>query len=540
MLDLVNDAFRRVLPESLDACMNELGSYGDAHAERGEDNNSENNSLEDIKAKKLWDDATQPLYPSCGVEEKKLSVIVGLVGLKSTHNWSNNSFDELRKTLKRVLPSVFSTMASRQAEGGSGSQQAEVGVDLDKLVESMDPGSLQVVMYLDNRKLRMLKIFVLFDEDGRPVGDKAAEYSSHLGEYSRAHASIAHHRWKNVSDDDKTLIWKRIFEEYDLSGTTKEKVMAKANEYWRKYKSSSLRKVYDKYRTDEERKRHCPGAVRKEDWEKFVDNESTEAAKSRRVNGKLSRQAAIARQRSGRKGSARIAHELKLKNSNVPVTRTDVYVVLHTNSDDTCPTQEHSDQVESIKEIVASNPARTTLDLDHDPVAQVLGRDTKGRFRGLGAGVSRRGLDASALAKNQLKMQKEMTSTLIGEVQDLKLLCGELQKDVAMMKSGQGSNVPFSPCSGSSQLNRMGPAPQGFPPDLRSASCKLYSMRREHVANGRAIIGEEVGGEVIETYDVILDSVLVPHAQSTNRATLGEEEIGSIVDWPKALTVFDH
>ncbi|KAF9588153.1 hypothetical protein IFM89_007842 [Coptis chinensis] len=481
MLDLVNDAFRSVLPESFDACMNELGSHGDTHAERGEDNNSENNSREDIKAKKLRDDATQPLYPSCGLEETKLSVIVEL-------------------------------SASGNVSGQSETANAEP----------------------------RQKNFVLFDEDGRPVGDKATEYSSHLGEYSRVHASIAHHRWKNVSDDDKILIWKRISEEYDLSGTMKEKVMAKANEYWRKYKSSSLRKVYDKYRTDEERKRHCPGAVRKEDWEKFVDNKSTEAAKSRRVNGKLSRQAAIARQRSGRKGSARIAHELKLKNPNVPVTRTDVYVVLHTNSDGTCPTQEHSDQVESIKEIVASNPASTTLDLDHDPVAQVLGRDTKGRFRGLAPGVSRRGLDASAPAKNQLKMQKEMTSTLIGEVQDLKLLCGELQKDVTMMKSGQGSNVPFSPCSGSSQLNRMGPAPQGFPPGLRSASCKLYSMRHEHVANGRAIIGEEVGGEVIETYDVILDSVLVPHAQSTNRATLGEEEIRSIVDWPKALTVFDH
>ncbi|KAF9589401.1 hypothetical protein IFM89_023677 [Coptis chinensis] len=301
MLDLVNDAFRRVLPESLDACMNELGSHGDTHTERGEDNNSKNNSREDIKAKKLRDDVTQPRYPSCGVEETKLSVIVELVGLKSTHNWSNNSFDELLKTLKSVLPSVFSTMASRQAEGGSGFQQAEGG-----------SGSRQTNGengYGQSAGEPRQKIFVLFDEDGRPVGDKAAEYSSHLGEYSRAHASIAHHRWKNVSDDDKTLIWKRIYEEYDLSGTTKEKVMAKANEYWRKYKSSSLRKVYDKYRTDEERKRHCPGAIRKEDWEKFVDNESTEAAKSCRVNGKLSRQAAIARQRSGRKGSARIAHE---------------------------------------------------------------------------------------------------------------------------------------------------------------------------------------------------------------------------------------
>ncbi|KAF9606696.1 hypothetical protein IFM89_027740 [Coptis chinensis] len=439
MLDLVNDAFKCFAREPR-SCMNELGSHGDTHAEHGEDNNSENNSREDIKAKKLRDDATQPLYPSCGVEETKLSVIVELVGLKSTHNWSNNSFDELLKTLKRVLPSGgsgshkrarknfldddngcsseqlsgkrarkyhsyeqnhpskkrgtkgeiswesdgFYSLAEEQHNGirtkrtvgvdldkprvGVDLDKLRVGVDLDKLMERMDPvcgwwcihGQSELQIFEPRQK-----IFVLFDEDGRPVGDKAAEYSSHLGEYSRAHASIAHHRWKN--------------EEYNLSGTTKEKVMAKANEYWRKYKSSSLRKVYDKYRTDEERKRHCPGAVRKEDWEKFVDNESIEAAKSRRVNGKLSRQAAIARQRSGRKGSARIAHEL-----------------------------------ESIKEIVASNPASTMLDLDHDPVAQVLGRDTKGRFRGLGAGVSRRGLDASAPAKNQLKMQKEMTSTLMG------------------------------------------------------------------------------------------------------------------------------
>ncbi|KAF9614207.1 hypothetical protein IFM89_015715 [Coptis chinensis] len=56
------------------------------------------------------------------------------------------------------------------------------------------------------------------------------------------------------------------------------------------------------------------------------------------------------------------------------------------------------------------------LDMDHDPVAQLLGHYTKTRFLGLGSGVSRRGLEASALATNQLKMQKEMTSALVGEV----------------------------------------------------------------------------------------------------------------------------
>ncbi|KAF9614336.1 hypothetical protein IFM89_018089 [Coptis chinensis] len=393
-----------------------------------------------------------------------------------------------------MLLLVFSTMTSRQFEGGIGSRQFEGG-NVSRQSEGGN-GSGQ-------------------SEGGNGSGQSETEAVN-------------------------TVILLVFEDEYDLSGTTKEKVLAKANEYWRKYKSSTHRKVYDKYRTDEERKRHCPNSVRKEDWEKFVDNESTEEAKARRVNGKCSREAAVAQQRSGRKGSARIAHELKEKNPNTLVTKTHVYVALHTTSNGTCPTQEHSDKMVHIKEITANTPSSTMLDMDHDPVAQVMGRDTKGRYRGLGSGVSRKGLEASAPAKNQLKIQKEITSALTGEVHDLKLVVGELQKDVAMMKSGQGSNAAFSPGSSSSQLNRIGPTPQGFPSELRSPSCKLYSMRRGHVANGRAIIGEEAGGDLIESYDVILDSVLVPHAQSTNRTTLGEEDIGSVIDWPKALTVFDR
>ncbi|KAF9591627.1 hypothetical protein IFM89_004856 [Coptis chinensis] len=53
-----------------------------------------------------------------------------------------------------------------------------------------------------------------------------------------------------------------------------------------------------------------PVSTHYESTEKFVDDESTEEAKTRRVNGKRSREAAVAQQRSGRKGSARIAHEL--------------------------------------------------------------------------------------------------------------------------------------------------------------------------------------------------------------------------------------
>ncbi|KAF9588476.1 hypothetical protein IFM89_010502 [Coptis chinensis] len=77
MPDLVNDTFGHIHLEDLDACMNELNSHDNLSTNHEEeDDHAQNNSREDMKAKKLRDDAIQPLYPSCSIEDTKLSVIV--------------------------------------------------------------------------------------------------------------------------------------------------------------------------------------------------------------------------------------------------------------------------------------------------------------------------------------------------------------------------------------------------------------------------------------------------------------------------------
>lgn len=69
-------------------------------------------------------------------------------------------------------------------------------------------------------------------------------------------------------------------------------------------------------------------------------------------------------------------------------------------------------------------------------------------------------------------------------------------------------------------------------------------MRGEHVANGRALIGgdppneHDFPAEVVETYDIFLDRVIKPNAASTDKETLGEEPIGSLIQWPKGMVVF--
>ncbi|KAF5195730.1 hypothetical protein FRX31_014683 [Thalictrum thalictroides] len=170
-------------------------------------------------------------------------------------------------------------------------------------------------------------------------------------------------------------------------------------------------KALTKFRSNTRDKNHVEGEA--------IYYEATDDAKAPRIKGKQSRMAAKAQHKSGRKGAARIAYEMEKKYPDIPVIRTRLFMALHTKSDGSCPTQEHSPIVDQIKEIADKDPSSTLLDVDHDPVAQVYGPEVKGRVRACGTGVSKRGIDASALARHQLKRQKQYTSALEDKVSSM-------------------------------------------------------------------------------------------------------------------------
>ena len=105
MVDMVNDVFARIPNEDgveyhmggcAPTCMDETNHEEEVHAQ--------DNSPEGIQYKKLMEDAMQPLYPSCRIDDTKLSVTVELLSMKARHKWSNKSFNELLQLFKRVLP----------------------------------------------------------------------------------------------------------------------------------------------------------------------------------------------------------------------------------------------------------------------------------------------------------------------------------------------------------------------------------------------------------------------------------------------------
>ncbi|KAF9624848.1 hypothetical protein IFM89_015402 [Coptis chinensis] len=206
---------------------------------------------------------------------------------------------------------------------------------------------------------------VEFDYDGQPVGDGSKGFSSLLGGTTKTHCPISYESFKDVPSPTKNIIWSSVVD--------------------------------------------CPMGVKLEEWEKFVDNESKPSRKLMRAKGKAAKEAVKALHTSGRRGAARTVHDMKSKNPNVKVTRTDSYMAIHTHKDGSFIAPE---RMERIKAIIEDDPASVNLDLDHDPVAQVCGPDKFGRVLGMSFGISKTALASSTPAKEQLCQQKQQHSML--------------------------------------------------------------------------------------------------------------------------------
>ncbi|KAL5698389.1 hypothetical protein ACHQM5_029436 [Ranunculus cassubicifolius] len=187
---------------------------------------------------------------------------------------------------------------------------------------------------------------------------------------------------------------------------------------------------------------------------------------------------------------------------------------------------------------VVANPSSTLLDLDNDPVAEVCGVDNNGRVRGFPTGICKRGHLASAPARNQLQIQRQVVSNVLEQVTAMRSQLEKHESLISRLTSTGGSNMTCG--VGPSNMDIRQEFDDGYRPIVEK-SCSLYSLRGEHVASGRAITGGPANEqESFEFYEVILDIVFVLSAPSTNMTTLGDEDIGSSIKWPKYFTRFTN
>ncbi|KAF9597180.1 hypothetical protein IFM89_016321 [Coptis chinensis] len=340
----------------------------------------------------------------------------------------------------------------------------------------------------------LVRIEVQFNGDGKAIGPNAAKYASRLGKLTRQHCPPQYSEWTLVPEEAIDFLWKGILSWFDVPVEYRSQQPHKANNLWRNWKTT-LRKHCDKYDTVLERKRNRKSGVKKEEWDLFVDMESTEHAYLRHERGKENRKTMNNPHTTDRRGSARTVEEMVVNDPANPPSRTDIFVVTHTRKNGTFVSEEVRQKM--INEIVARDPSSKYKDLDHDPVAEVFGKDGRGQVLGLGSGVSKTTLMVAAPYKKKAEEAERSKLELQSQIDDLKqqVIDGkktqmEMQSQVNALLTMQGINP-----GAQMRISTNSPSDQTTDHSLSrrpmvshsGQTCELQSMGGRVVAIGRML-----------------------------------------------------
>ncbi|KAF9612323.1 hypothetical protein IFM89_038926 [Coptis chinensis] len=273
-----------------------------------------------------------------------------------------------------------------------------------------------------------VRIEVQFNVDGKAVGPNAAKYASRLGKLTRQHCPPHYSEWTLVPVEAINLLWNGILSWFDVPKRISANNYTKANNMWRNWKSS-LRKHCDQYDTILERKRNRKSGVKKEEWDLFVDMESTELACLRRERGKENREMMKNPHTTGRRESARTVEEMVANDPTNPPSRTDIFVVTHTRKNGTFVSEEVDKKMIKINEIVACDPSSKHKDLDHDHCLRSLERMEGSKVLGLGSGVSKTTLMAAAPYERKAEEAERSKLEFQSQIDDLKQQVIDGKKD---------------------------------------------------------------------------------------------------------------
>ncbi|KAF9620319.1 hypothetical protein IFM89_011054 [Coptis chinensis] len=317
-INFVNEELRTVQLDDLDEYVDKISSDEDFNAD--EISSDEISSDEDVDVK----------YSAFLLAV--LGFLLSVYSLKSIG--SDMLRQESTESSKQAEKRARKTMLSREAvmakdlNGGIHISNSDSRPSLDHhlVISQVSGGGGSCVSSKGKKKVE-------FDSNGQPIGDGSEGFSSLLGGITKTHCPISYESFKNVPSPTKNIIWSSVVKEYNVDDAYKKINLKKVAKSFREFKHRLRVKYYDKYDNDVDRKRNCPTGVKLEEWENFMDNESKPSRKLMRTKGKVAREAMNALHTSGRRGAARTVHDMKSKNLNVKVTRTDSYMAIHTHKD---------------------------------------------------------------------------------------------------------------------------------------------------------------------------------------------------------------
>ncbi|KAK1307015.1 hypothetical protein QJS10_CPA10g00425 [Acorus calamus] len=367
---------------------------------------------------------------------------------------------------------------------------------------------------------------VCINELGQPNANSEA-LGSAIGILVRSHIPITYKSYADVPSEYKKKVTDTLNEKFEFDGTgvvVGKYLDERMNAMFRSHKYG----LKVKYVKDKDpavvKEGPIPPNVSKEDWRTFVDMCNSEEHKTISDRNVVNRSKLKSPSTLGRKSMAVVRHEMAMERnatSDAEISRSEVYIRAHTKKDKTV----------QIPDVI------------------VLGNDSRGRMRGMGAGINKTVFkNATSMITKNLKLEKEKMQ--MGE--KIEILQEEMKNVKALLAN---MNVPQTTASvgvvrsGGSQTHNVGGS-GGLPNTSTEAppvsdmligkKCSLLNYDYEIVAHGEIVSvdpllnvhGSRMGNGF---YKVVLVEIIVEDADLFKNDgyhyTLGEVGVGGFVVW---------
>ncbi|KAK1670328.1 hypothetical protein QYE76_058487 [Lolium multiflorum] len=254
------------------------------------------------------------------------------------------------------------------------------------------------------------KVELVFNHLGQPCGVKTSKLANFIGSCVKGkEVSMGHDEWRKVPESEKDRLWTVVKGFFNIGDEHKDWVMKSASKKWRTFRAH-LKDTYfdDELSLSQNIKNGCDERIPEMQWKKSCKYWKSVKFFRLSVKNKASR---------GIKIMHTTLQELKKKR---PVSRAELYSIVHTNSKGQPVDTYSSTKIAAIKEELGKNPELIS-EAHHqgDIYSKIFPETRKSRMHGLGlmvGGKTSQILDQAIVAlkdsKDENKELREMIRTM--------------------------------------------------------------------------------------------------------------------------------
>ncbi|KAL5757616.1 hypothetical protein ACOSP7_020227 [Xanthoceras sorbifolium] len=380
-----------------------------------------------------------------------------------------------------------------------------------------------------NKIAKAKEVGVTFNELGQPLGDSSIALSMCIGTITTQMIPITYSSWPEVPDIVKNSVWETMKARFGLDDVGKNNVFNSMNTCWRQYKSRLTKRIRELSSGPEAGRMIQllkPTNITDEDWSQFVSNRLSSEFDI--ISSKYSDLAKKnkAPHITSRKGLAQLREDLK--------------------------------QLEKI----SGNQATSISD---DAVSQVLGKEHRGRVRGLGGGITPTRVIASVVGKqtitqlreemkkqnkrheDEMKRQQDEMNALKQQLKDLQSFVFNMQQQYSSASNLSGGNKCLNIAGTSAKSFSKASTSHMDGLSEKEKKCKLLHW----MGNGEVVAEAEVDckdpqavvhGMILgpDCWSVSVKKILVskvPLYRATTEFMTLEDTLNSFIAWPAKYVI---